>query len=198
MDDRRFHAETMACHDCGPHVVLWDSQGIAIAEKEEVFKSACNIVRHGGILAVKGLGGFQLWVDASSDQAIERLRLRKHRPKKAFAVLFPSLETIRAHCGLALEEEILLTSPESPIVLLRKKGVTTCGARPSGHKFARTSLEELRNWCCVGLGCVDSARAFFVSRLASCLPVNGRREREWIGLRVRDERFRLKPGQHRM
>ena len=79
------------------------------------------MVRQGGILAIKGLGGFQLWVDASCEQAVERLRERKHRPRKPFAVLFPSLEVLQEHCHLSSEEQALLTSPPAPIVLLQRK-----------------------------------------------------------------------------
>ena len=121
MTDRRFHAEAMACPKCGPHVSLWNSQGAVLAEKEEGLQRACDLVRQGKILAVKGLGGFQLWVDASSWQGVKTLRERKLRPRKPFAVLFPSLDVLRDHCYLSLEEEALLTSPQSPIVLLQRK-----------------------------------------------------------------------------
>ncbi|NJN70736.1 MAG: carbamoyltransferase HypF, partial [Nitrospira sp.] len=75
----------------------------------------------GLVLAVKGLGGFQLWVDARSQEAVQRLRNRKRRPEKPFAVLFPSIEAVRSYCLLSLEEEALLSSPQAPIVLVRKR-----------------------------------------------------------------------------
>ena len=121
MADRRFHAEAMACPRCGPYLALWDSQGVVLAAKEKGFQGAGDTIRQGWILAVKGLGGFQLWVDASFEQAVERLRDRKHRPRKPFAVLFPSLDVLREHCFLSSEEQTLLTSPQAPIVLLRRK-----------------------------------------------------------------------------
>lgn len=121
MAHRRFHAEAIACPTCGPHLELWDSKGKVLAKTEEALQQACPLVQNGKILAVKGLGGFQLWVDAQSEAAIQHLRARKHRPRKPFAVLFPSLEILRRHCECSKEEENLLTSPETPIVLLRRK-----------------------------------------------------------------------------
>ncbi len=119
--DRRFHAESVACPRCGPQVVLWDAQGRSLAGRDAAVQQAGQFLREGRILAVKGLGGFQLWVDAGSDSAVIRLRERKRRPHKPFALLFPSLEAVRAACDLSGEEEALLTSPQAPILLLRRK-----------------------------------------------------------------------------
>ncbi len=118
--DRRFHAETMACPTCGPQVALWNREGNILAEREGALREACDLVKYGGILAVKGLGGFQLWVNAQSSEAVQRLRQRKHRLTKPFAVLFPSLEILTRHCLVGPEERELLTSPAAPIVLLRR------------------------------------------------------------------------------
>ncbi len=123
--DRRFHAETIACPSCGPQVELWNQKGNLLAQREEAFQAASEIVRHGGILAVKGLGGFQLWADAESSEAIDRLRHRKHRPTKPFAVLFPSLLSLEQHCLGSPDEIVLLTSPIAPIVLVRKRNRST-------------------------------------------------------------------------
>jgi hydrogenase maturation protein HypF len=119
--DRRFHAEPIACPVCGPQVRLWDDQGRATARGEEALQQAEALLRAGRIVAVKGLGGFQLWVDAGSEDAVSRLRVRKQRPEKPFAVLFSSLEAVRAHCLLSSEEEALLSSPQAPIVLVRTR-----------------------------------------------------------------------------
>ena len=70
---------------------------------------------------MKGLGGFQLWVDAKSEEAVQRLRDQKRRPEKPFAVLFPSIEAVRSYCLLSSDEEALLCSPQAPIVLARKR-----------------------------------------------------------------------------
>jgi hydrogenase maturation protein HypF len=119
--NRRFHAEPMACGVCGPQVELWGADGQCLARGEDALGDMCRVLREGAIVAVKGLGGFQLWVDAGSDAAVERLRQRKHRPMKPFAVLFPSLEAVQAVCMLSPEEAVWLTSPAAPIVLLRRR-----------------------------------------------------------------------------
>ncbi len=119
--DRRFHAEPMACPTCGPHLSLWDEKGHEIAGPEDALQQARVMLDQGLIVAVKGLGGFQLWVDAKSEEAVRRLRERKRRLEKPFAVLFPSVDAIRAYCLLSSDEEALLCSPQAPIVLARKR-----------------------------------------------------------------------------
>lgn len=119
--DRRFHAEPIACSVCGPRLCLWDDQGRAIECGEEALQQSEALLRAGRIVAVKGVGGFQLWVDAGSDEAVRRLRARKQRPDKPFALLFSSLEAIRAQCLVSSDEERLLRSPQAPIVLLRRR-----------------------------------------------------------------------------
>ncbi len=118
-NDRRFHAEPNACPRCGPQLRLWDSLGEIVSQKEDALAKAAAEIRAGKIVALKGLGGFQLLVDARREDAIQRLRERKHREEKPFAVMFPSLESIRACCEVSALEEQILTSPECPIVLLR-------------------------------------------------------------------------------
>jgi hydrogenase maturation protein HypF len=119
--DRRFHAEPIACPACGPRLSLWDEQGREIAEGEDAVRQAEGLLQRRGIIAVKGVGGFQLWVDAVSEEAVRRLRSRKQRPEKPFAVLFPSVDAVRDYCVLSSEEEVLLRSPQAPIVLARKR-----------------------------------------------------------------------------
>ena len=119
--DRRFHAEPIACPACGPRLSLWNDQGQEIAAGEEALQRASAWLGQGLIVAVKGLGGFQLWVDATSEEAVQRLRDRKRRAEKPFAVLFPSVDTVRDSCLLSSDEETLLRSPQAPIVLARKR-----------------------------------------------------------------------------
>lgn len=119
--DRRFHAEPIACPDCGPHLSLWNMLGQEVADGEEALSQASGLLGEGLIVAVKGLGGFQLWVDAKSEEAVRRLRDRKRRSEKPFAVLFSSIEMARSYCQLPSDEEALLCSPQTPIVLLRKR-----------------------------------------------------------------------------
>jgi hydrogenase maturation protein HypF len=123
--NRRFHAQPNACPNCGPHLELWDAAGAVPATRHDALLAAANTLREGKILALKGIGGFQLLVDARNDPAVRRLRQRKQREEKPFAVMFPSLDAVRAACRVSDAEARLLASPESPIVLL------TCLAFPA-------------------------------------------------------------------
>ena len=116
--DRRFHAQPNACPKCGPHLEFWSEDGQAIAMRDDALRIAANAVRAGQIVALKGLGGFQLIVDARNEAAVVRLRERKRREEKPFALMYPSLSAIRADCDISEREEPLLLSPESPIVLV--------------------------------------------------------------------------------
>ena len=123
--NRRFHAQPNACPTCGPQLELWDSQGksltaSSIAGSRAALDAAVAALRAGRIVAVKGLGGFQLLVDARDDVAVGHLRELKHREEKPFALMFPSLEAVRTACQVSPLEERLLRSPECPIVLLRR------------------------------------------------------------------------------
>ncbi len=120
-DDRRFHAQPNACPACGPQLALWAPGGETIAVRQEAMEEACRLIQQGAILAVKGIGGFQLIVDASNEESIFRLRNRKQRKDKPFALMYPNLELIGNHCHLSKKEEELLQSYQAPIVLLRSK-----------------------------------------------------------------------------
>lgn len=123
--DRRFHAQPVACPVCGPR--LWlvragdadrgSPPAREAAQPGQALADAVAVLREGGILALKGLGGFQLACDARRDEAVARLRRRKSRPHKALAVMLPDLDAARACCALSPEQEALLSSPEKPIVL---------------------------------------------------------------------------------
>ena len=93
--DRRFHAQPVACPVCGPRLELLDAGGSSIALRDEALLGAAELLLRGGILALKGLGGFQLLVDATSAEAVAKLRERKRREEKPFAVMFPSLEFLQ-------------------------------------------------------------------------------------------------------
>jgi hydrogenase maturation protein HypF len=120
--DRRFHAQPNACPHCGPQLALWDHAGRVLAEKDEALRAAEDALRRGQIVAVKGLGGFHLMVDARSSEAVALLRARKGRYEKPLAVMFPSLEQVKAACDVSQLEHTLLVSSEAPIVLLRYRG----------------------------------------------------------------------------
>ena len=118
--DRRFHAQPIACPACGPHLELWDRRGRILAMHEEALQGAAKALRTGQIVALKGLGGFQLLTDARNEQAVQCLRERKQREEKPFAVLYPTLEMASRDCRISPLEGRLLTSPERPIVLVQK------------------------------------------------------------------------------
>jgi hydrogenase maturation protein HypF len=119
--DRRFHAQPNACPDCGPQLGLLDAGGSTVAQRDAALIAAVNALRDGRIVALKGLGGFQLLVDAHNADAITRLRQRKQRPQKPFAVVVPSLAVAETICYVSVLERELLTSPQAPIVLLRHR-----------------------------------------------------------------------------
>jgi hydrogenase maturation protein HypF len=120
--NRRFHAQPNACPVCGPRLEWWDREGRATEKGDAALLTTADAIRRGEIVAVKGLGGFHLVVDARNDEAVNRLRSRKHRDEKPFALMIPSAEFARCHCVLTDLEAHLLQSPESPIVLLRRAG----------------------------------------------------------------------------
>lgn len=119
--DRRFHAQPIACPVCGPQLELWNRDGKTIETKNDALLSTVEKIKNGFIVAVKGLGGFQLVVDATNYQSVKNLRDRKHRDEKPFALMFPSIESIKSVCSISKEEERVLLSPESPIVIVKKK-----------------------------------------------------------------------------
>jgi hydrogenase maturation protein HypF len=116
--DRRFHAQPNACPICGPHLEFWNRSGEVIADRDNALLQAAAAVRSGQILALKGLGGFQLIVDARNDDAVKMLRDRKHRPDKPLAVMFPSIDRVRKYCQVNDLAAQLLQSANAPIVLL--------------------------------------------------------------------------------
>lgn len=119
--DRRFHAQPNACPKCGPRVELVDAQG-KIAASPDPIASASQLLRKGKIIAIKGLGGFLLACDASNKTAVRTLRQRKKRPFKPLAIMVTDIDEVKKHCYVSPEEEKLLSSPQSPIVLMRWKG----------------------------------------------------------------------------
>ncbi|MGC8744701.1 MAG: carbamoyltransferase HypF [Verrucomicrobiia bacterium] len=119
-NDRRYHAQPIACRVCGPHLELWDKKGNCLEKFHKAILLAVKAILGGKIVAIKGLGGFHLIVDAQNEEAVLRLRRLKHREEKPLALMFPSIDSIREACQLSEIEEELLLSPESPIVLLYK------------------------------------------------------------------------------
>ena len=119
--DRRFHAQPNACPVCGPRLEFWNAAGEKIFGGNEAMLATARAICKGKIVAVKGVGGFHLMVDARNQAAVKRLRERKHREEKPFALMFPSLESVKLVCDVSPLEERILLSPEAPIVLLRRE-----------------------------------------------------------------------------
>lgn len=118
--DRRFHAQPNACPDCGPRLTLFDSHRDVVASADPIADAARALVG-GGVVAIKGLGGFHLACDATSPSAVARLRLRKRRDEKPFALMVRDLEEAARLAELTPAERRELESVERPIVLCRKR-----------------------------------------------------------------------------
>lgn len=117
--DRRFHAQPNACPACGPRLWLADRKGAHLAEGRAAIRQAAQELAAGRILAPKGLGGFHLACDATSDAAVDELRGRKRRKAKPLALMVPDLDTARTLAEIPAEEGALLAGRERPIVLCR-------------------------------------------------------------------------------
>ncbi len=146
--NRRFHAQPNACPVCGPQLNLVDNQGKVVVCKD-VLKKTAELLKEGKIVAVKGLGGFLLACDATSEKVVNRLRQRKNRPAKPLAVMVADLDEAKKHCEVNDEEIKLLTSSGSPIVLLKWKPessitqAVTPGLKYLGVMLPYTPLHQL-------------------------------------------------------
>ncbi len=127
--DRRFHAQPVACPQCGPKIWLADNKGGKIeSDSDKVITKTAQLLLEGKILAIKGVGGFHLAVDAFNNMAVKLLRERKKREHKPFAMMAGSIETIKHHAILSEAAEKILKTPQSPIVLLPKKSGSSIAA----------------------------------------------------------------------
>ncbi|MCX7858132.1 MAG: carbamoyltransferase HypF [Deltaproteobacteria bacterium] len=119
--DRRFHAQPVCCPSCGPTLWVVDPYGNKVADQKDWLFFIWDRLKEGKIVALKSLGGFHLCCDARNEKAIAELRLRKKRPKKPLAVMCKDIETVKRYCSVTQEEERLLNSVYSPIVVLKKR-----------------------------------------------------------------------------
>ncbi len=124
--DRRYHAQPLACPACGPHLSFRGPGTAEIRGNDEALNACAEQLGRGAIVAFKGIGGYHLLCDARSEDVVQRLRTRKHRPDKPLAVLVPwrgldGLDQVRACAEPTAEEAALLKSPQRPIVLIRKR-----------------------------------------------------------------------------
>jgi hydrogenase maturation protein HypF len=145
---RRFHAQPNACPVCGPRLVLADADGSPV-EASDVVRHVIDALAAGKIAAIKGLGGFHLACDAGNDAAVRRLRERKHREEKAFAIMVRDIEAARRIVKVTKAAERALTSVQRPIVLLEKRtaspisGAVAPRSRFHGVMLAYTPLHHL-------------------------------------------------------
>jgi hydrogenase maturation protein HypF len=124
--DRRFHAEPTACARCGPRLSLRDARGLEVElaglpAGEDAISRARRLLLDGMIVVIKGIGGFHLACDALNQQAVERLRHRKYREDKPFALMASSVDVVRRYCLVSAQEEDLLASSRRPVVLLERR-----------------------------------------------------------------------------
>ena len=119
-DSRRFHAQPNACPACGPQVRLTNANGGVLASRDHAVRLAAQLLADGAILAVKGVGGYHLMVDATSERTVAELRRRKQRAEKPFAVMFRDLDALDKYAEVSAEAARLLVSPAAPIVLVRR------------------------------------------------------------------------------
>ncbi len=120
MNNRRFHAQTIACPTCGIQLSFLDEFGTVLAQKDAALKRAVAQLKAGKIVAIKGIGGYQLLVDATNQEAVKRLRERKKRPMKPFALMVENLSEAQKICEISEFEQTALMSPAAPIVLLKR------------------------------------------------------------------------------
>lgn len=138
--DRRFHAQPNACPNCGPALKLVDTTGSPVTCFDAI-TDTCQLLKEGKIVAIKGLGGFLLACDATNETAVELLRRRKRRPFKPLAIMVSDIEAAKRHCHVSGTEERLLTSAQSPIVLMRwKPNSSVCQAVAPNLKYLGVML----------------------------------------------------------
>lgn len=122
LHDRRHHAQTISCHECGPQLI-WEEPDLKapITSDTAILDRAAHILRKGGVIAFKSVGGYNLVADPFNEDAVKKLRQAKNRESKPFAVMFRSLDEIRRHCLVNPVEEKLLESSARPIILLEHR-----------------------------------------------------------------------------
>ena len=120
VNDRRFHAQPVACNHCGPfYYTIYNN--VKITDYGELFHLSCRLLREGEVIAAKGIGGYHLICDAANEQAVARLREIKQRDSKPFAVMFRSIDRLKEYVEADPVEEACLMSWRRPIVLLKQK-----------------------------------------------------------------------------
>ncbi len=180
--DRRFHAQPNACPQCGPAVSLLGSDGEAVGAAPDPVAGAAATLRSGSILAIKGIGGYHLACRADDEPAVARLRARKHREDKPFALMTRSLAAAQRLVHLGDAERELISSPERPIVLARRRGDAPVadsvapGAAELGVMLAYSPLHQLLLADLEAVGGGDGATLVMTSGNVSDEPIAYRDE----------------------
>lgn len=188
--DRRFHAQPNACPVCGPQVWLEKCGSNEILFKEdEALQSVSKFLSEGKIIAIKGLGGFHLMVDAGNSDAVKRLRQRKNREEKALALMMKDINVVKDICHVNETEEKLLKSYQSPIVLLKKKNTDTIADEVApGNPFLGVMLPYTPLHQIV---LHDFSKLAGPDKTAALVATSGNRSEEPIAISNDDARIRL-------
>jgi len=133
--DRRYHAQPIGCHDCGPRLSLMNNTGECIKASNNEIDKTVALIKEGKIVALKGVGGYHLVCDVSNEDSITKLRERKQRPHKPFAVMVKDIEMASELAVISKSEEALLLSKERPIVILKMKEKAPKGIAPNLSKI---------------------------------------------------------------
>ncbi len=121
-ETRRYDAQPVCCNECGPEVYILDpASGRALEKGSQAIRAVRQLIRDGGIAAIKGIGGFHLCCDAGNEEAVRRLRQRKCRPQKPFAVIMRNIDIVKRECLVSPWQEEILTGHQKPILLLQKR-----------------------------------------------------------------------------
>ncbi len=155
--DRRFHAQPVACNNCGPKYTLYYKEN-EITDIKTIIATSGKLIDEGKILAIKGLGGYHLACDAFNDESVNKLRLIKNRDGKPFALLFSDIDAVKAHLDINITEEKLISGWRKPIVLLKIKnglsssisiGLVTIGAMLPYMAFHHILFKQIETNCIV-------------------------------------------------
>ncbi len=123
--NRRYHAQPIACEKCGPSISLYDKNKKLLSKNIQAIEQIAHFINQGKIVAIKGLGGFHLVCDSTNNEVIKKLREKKQRPNKPFAVMFKDMKSLKEHTKVSKKEEELLGSIKKPIVLVKKSKTST-------------------------------------------------------------------------
>ncbi len=147
LHDRRHHAQTISCHECGPQLIWKGAGGDSITNDSAILAHAAEILKNGGVLLFKSVGGYNLVADPLNDTAVSKLRLIKNREAKPFAVMFRNIDQIKDFCHVDPVEEKLLSSSARPILLLEhtlNREYAISAEKYASHERISCSFDELK------------------------------------------------------